>query len=151
MPKPVAHFVVQASAKRRPLAAKRLRKPKLAISDEQPRDLWPSGRGTQIGHFRSSFTRLKYRLLNRLPEGTKAELFGRVGDDDFLELVLYGFGGETAITLFTEPSQAPEVVAIVADAQSDHARLLVALQDALGKSVKVITDPPETDLRTPSR
>ncbi len=143
MPEFVARFMVKASAKPKRRVQKQRRISPIKFAEAQPRNLWPSGRGTQIGHFHCRFVDLTRFLSGRIPKGTTAERFGRLGDD-FREIVLYGFAGETAVTLFTEPSQARDVVAVVADERADHEKLLQALQSLFGADFYVIADPPET-------
>lgn len=146
MPKPMTHFVTRDTAKNKARVLKPRGIPHIKTAESQPLNLWPSGRGTQIGHFRSKFTTLIRLLSSRIPKGTTAERFGKLGDD-FREVVLYGFAGETAVTLFTEPSQAPDVVAVVADVSADHEKLLQALQILFGTNITVIADPPEANGR----
>lgn len=143
MPKPEMQFVAKATTKRKGSVWRR--RPALSIKygGAQQRELWPSGRGTQVGHFTFGFPALVRLVAARLSKDITAERFG-LPKDDFREIVLYDFHGETAVTLLTEPSQAPDVVAIIADAQSDHKSLLAALQTFLGSAVNVVADPPET-------
>lgn len=146
MPKPEMQFMVKTPAKRKSSVRRRRPTPSIKYGGTQQRALWPSGRGTQVGHFMLGFPALVRLVAARLPKDITAERFG-LPKDDFREIVLYDFHGETAVTLLTEPTQAPDVVAIIADAQSDHKSLLAALQTFLGSAVTVVADPPETQRR----
>jgi hypothetical protein len=113
----------------------------------QETSLWPSGRGTEIGHFEAALGPSAADLLplvRRLNAGElTGESFFERSSSGILEIVLRGFAGERAVTLVQDPSQSTTTVAVIADQNGKHAQILQALQRLLGPEVAVIAAPPE--------
>lgn len=106
----------------------------------QEASLWPSGRGTEIGHFEHAVMPLVKKLNQS--DLTHAD-FVTVTEKGAAEIILRDFAGERAVTLVKDPSQSRTVIAIIADQNGQHERILHNLRLLLGPSVNVIAAPPE--------
>jgi hypothetical protein len=130
--KPKMSFVVTSApmAKRKrihnPSGSAALRFERLT---SEPQDLWPSQRGSEIGHIEARFDSVEtaLRRLTSAKDGAVYEYPGR----DLRAILLKGLAGQRMVTIVEEASLSPGMLSVVADAKADASPILDALRKML--------------------
>lgn len=107
---------------------------------KEPRDLWPSKRGTEIAHIRTSLDRLEASVLKRLSADLMAVRFD-APDHSHRAILIGGLAGERAVTIVEEADHASGVLAVIADAGSDRGPILTALR-GMFRGIATVTASP---------
>lgn len=95
----------------------------------EPQDLWPSQRGSEIGHIEARFDSVE-TALRRLILAKDGAVYEYPGGD-LRAILLKGLAGQRIVTLVEEASLAPGMLSVVADAKADASPILDALRKML--------------------
>ena len=112
-------------------------KPVISLLKQQPKDLWPSGRGAEIGVIFTTIEKViralaKHSLKLDRPPGAILH-----SEENLCALILWGLSGEKAVTLISEPDIDPTRVAVIADLNADREVVARGIRDLLGQQFLV--------------
>lgn len=95
----------------------------------EPQDLWPSQRGSEIGHIEARFESVE-TALRRLTSAKDGAVY-EYPDRDLRAILLKGLAGQRIVTIIEEAGLAPGMLSVVADAKADASPILDALRKML--------------------
>ncbi len=108
-----------------------------AVARAQPGDVvWPSGEGREIGTIRGTIDELLGVLRRRVNRGRVREHVS-YGEDGAESAVVLGPPSRTLACLLSDDSQAPGVVAVIADVGADPCVVVKTVERVLGRRFEV--------------
>ena len=99
--------------------------------------VWPSGEGHEIGTIKGDLNAIVGIVRRRMNRGTVREPVSYGEDGPARALVLGQPRKETVACLVTDESQAPGVVAVIADVGADPAAVIRAVEKTVGRGFEV--------------
>jgi hypothetical protein len=112
-------------------------RPTITLMKQEPKDLWPSGRGTEIGVIFSTMEAFILALAKKSGKLRRHPSAIVHPEDDLCAVILWGVDGEKAISIVSEPHLATDRISVVADLNADVIAVSKALRDLLGNKFLV--------------
>lgn len=112
-------------------------KPVISLLRQEPKDLWPSGRGAEIGVIFTTLEKVIRALAKHSSKLDRPPGAILHSEENLCALILWGLSGEKAVTLISEPDIDPSHVAVIADLNANPEGIARAIRGLLGQQFLV--------------
>ncbi len=112
-------------------------KPILSLLKQEPKDLWPSGRGEEIGVIFTTMEKVIRALAKHSAKLVRHPSAILHAEENLCAIILWDLNGEKAVTLISEPEMDETRVAVIADINADAERVVRGVRGLLGQQFLV--------------